>query len=524
MDGGVKMIQRTLRIIKLLINSSETMTISFISEKLDVSNRTIRNDMKEVEKLLLENGLKLVKKTGVGVYIEGDEKSKLEMLTKLKSFNYTETKHTSKDRQLYIIYQLLTNLKKTTITSLQNELFISRPSVYSDIDRVRKWFSDRDIEVLQNKARGIYLHAGEKRIRKAMFDLFNLCEKHDQMIDMMENSDGHDQVIAFNYFSYAQKEDVLGVDYDRVNKIINHLETLCEIKFTSDELKRLTIKYALAISRMVDGNFVDMRQQTISDLSGVDNYEMIKEIAHEIEREFDINVPESELAYLTGITIVAKTHFESSSWNISEESFTISKVVAQEIIELVKAEFRISDEETLFNGLLHHLKSVANKIKYGLDFYNPIVDDMRNNYPEVFAIAQKCVSIFEEFYHYTIPVEEVGYIAIHIASAIERSKQPIKVCMVYHSSYSEVKLMLEILKNNLNYVQVDKVYPVSMLETIDTEHFDLIITTQSLKQDIGIESLVIPTSTVFEGMKNFVDILRNMYESSNAVKLKKCHK
>ncbi|WP_432665551.1 PRD domain-containing protein [Wukongibacter baidiensis] len=514
---------RILQIVKILINASETKTIAYIADKLNVSNKTIRNDLKGVEKILIENNLKLIKKTGVGIYIEGDEKTKLRMISNIKSYNQVNKQYTSSDRQLYILNQLLADNKKVTTTSLQNELFISRPSVYKDLERVKEWLKERDIEVIYDKKKGITLQAGEKRIRKAMLDLFLLSEDYDEVIEMLENinSSGDVNYASINYFSYSQKEDILGVDYERVNKIILGLEDKFNIKFTVTDLTRLTIKYSIAISRMMDGKFADMKESTLKELQELSKYEKMVEIAREIEDEFNISIPVEDIGYLFGITIVSKTHFDDMDWNINEKMLVINKIVTQEIIGLTKESYQISDEESFYNGLVHHLKSVTNKIKYGLDFHNTIVDEIRKNYPEPFEIALKSKSIFEEYYSYEIPIEEVGYIALHIAAAIERSKKPLSTYVVYHSSYSEIKLMIEILKNNFNQLRIQKVIPISMIDDINRDEIDLIITTQKLEEKLDTNTVVLPTVLIDDDMQKFGKILRGIYKTQNDKHLKK---
>ena len=62
---------RFLDVIKILLEHDDYITINAISKRLQVSNKTIRNDLKQVEEWLKENDLTLVKKTGVGVTILG---------------------------------------------------------------------------------------------------------------------------------------------------------------------------------------------------------------------------------------------------------------------------------------------------------------------------------------------------------------------------------------------------------------------------------------------------------------------
>lgn len=517
---------RIFQIINMLINRNDSITIDYIAKELNFSNKTIRNDLKSVENLMAENDLKLIKKTGIGIYIEGDEKNKLKMISNIKSYKQVSLQYSSKDRQLYILNQLLANNKKTTTSSLQNELYISRPCVYKDLEKVKEWLMEKDIDLVFDKEKGFVLHAGEKRIRKAILDLFLLSEDYDELVDMLERKNNSDNVnyAAINYFSYSQKEDILWIDYEKVKKIILGLEDKLNVKFIGTDLTRLTIEYSLAITRMLDGKFVDMKESTLIGLQELSEYEKMFEVAKEIEEEFHIEVPEEEIGYLFGNTIVSKTHLEDIQWNIDEKTLVINKIVTQEIVELTKESYKISDELNFYNGLIHHLKSVTNKIKYGLDFDNILVDEIRRNYPGPFEIALKSKSIFEEYYSFEIPLEEVGFIALHIAAAIERSKKPLSTYVIYNSSYSEIKLMIEILKNNFNQLTIKKVIPISMIDDINQNEVDLIITTQKLEKELESNTVVLPTALVYDDIQKLWKILPEIYEEQNAKNLKNYRK
>lgn len=514
---------RILQIIKILISNNKVLTISQISKKVNASNKTIRNDLVFIQKLFGENNLKLVKKTGIGIYVEGTEQAKLNMLSMLKNYKSTGSQYTSGDRQLYILNQLLTNKKMVTINSLQNELFISRPSVYKDLERVKTWLANRDIELNYDKKNGFSLESGEKRIRKAMYDFFSSSEEYDRVMKIMEKfQESQKGYAATNFFSYEQKDDFLDIDLNTVGSIIINLEDKLNIKFTMDDFAKLTIKYAISISRIKKGCFVTMKETTIKDLQALDNFYSIEELRNQIKTVFNIKeVPLEELAYLFGITIVSKTHFEDISWNVNKKTMVVNKILAQEIIELTKESYHIDDEISFYNGLVHHLKSVTNKIKYNLEFYNENIDEIKNNYPDAFAIAQQSTSIFKYFYDKQIPLAEISYIALHIAAAIERSKHPLKTYVVYHNSYSQIKLLIEFLKNNFNQLNIIKVFPISMLNQVDDKDIELLISTKKIKEETTFPSIVLPTVLSQSEIITFGQYIMRLYEESNAKRLRR---
>ena len=72
--------KRIMKIVDVLLKQDSYITIDKISEELAVSNKTIRNDLQIVDQYLEENHLRLIKKTGVGIRIEGSVNDKLHIL------------------------------------------------------------------------------------------------------------------------------------------------------------------------------------------------------------------------------------------------------------------------------------------------------------------------------------------------------------------------------------------------------------------------------------------------------------
>lgn len=54
--------ERIIKIVSVLLNQDNFITIDQISNQLNVSNKTIRNDLHLVEEWLKENKLELIKK------------------------------------------------------------------------------------------------------------------------------------------------------------------------------------------------------------------------------------------------------------------------------------------------------------------------------------------------------------------------------------------------------------------------------------------------------------------------------
>ena len=98
--------KRIMKIVDVLLKQDSYITIDKISEELAVSNKTIRNDLQIVDQYLEENNLKLIKKTGVGIRIDGKVRDKLHVLESVREKNKTLADYSPQARKIFIGMQL----------------------------------------------------------------------------------------------------------------------------------------------------------------------------------------------------------------------------------------------------------------------------------------------------------------------------------------------------------------------------------------------------------------------------------
>ena len=69
-----------------------------------------------------------------------------------------------------------------------------------------------------------------------------------------------------------------------------------------------------------------------------------------------------------------------------------------------------------------HLKPAINRHTFGMTVRNPMLEDIKNNYPLAFEAGIIAAMALDETFGVTIDENEVAYLALHIGAAIERKK------------------------------------------------------------------------------------------------------
>lgn len=87
-------------------------------------------------------------------------------------------------------------------------------------------------------------------------------------------------------------------------------------------------------------------------------------------------------------------------------------------IELIKERTKATLNEHIHVALTDHLLFAVTRLTKGLDMKNPFLIETRALYPFEFEVAKEVVSLIREKTEIELPEGEVGFIALHIHSAV----------------------------------------------------------------------------------------------------------
>ena len=122
---------------KLLLNmllKSKQENIKELAKEFNVSTRTIRNDLEELnlyfDKILISDAIKI---NSNNVYLTLRKDDELKLNSKDKEEDYYSYKLSVEERMIIILSQLILSENYVTISSLCEKLSVSRGTINSDI-------------------------------------------------------------------------------------------------------------------------------------------------------------------------------------------------------------------------------------------------------------------------------------------------------------------------------------------------------------------------------------------------------
>lgn len=139
--------KRTVSIIHELIGNEELMTLSELAEKFEVSQRTIRNDLKLINELLKEMDLGKIRLVGGRIICPSSFGQVLKAVPKDDLYTYK----LSQEERIEIAASFLINtVEYITMSVIADNLVVSRSTVINDLSKIKAYIGQGNLKVLSS--------------------------------------------------------------------------------------------------------------------------------------------------------------------------------------------------------------------------------------------------------------------------------------------------------------------------------------------------------------------------------------
>lgn len=468
MNGVFK--ERWIEILKILLNSTQPMTIREMETKLNVSNRTIRNDLDEIDIYLKENKYgSIVRKPRVGVWIEIDHSRENELRKMFNEIDNYGGAFLPEERQRYILKELLKCEKPITMEKFAEKLYVSRITILKDINKIEDDIKKYNLSILRKQNHGVEIIGSENDFRKLATEVFK------------EDRDKFSRE-SLNF----------------IRELLLEAERQMDFFFTDEAMSSLIFHISISVERVKQSKSIKLDCEKKDEIKSHREYSIAKRIAEKLESEFLVCIPEDEICYITMHILGSKIQRDYRYDDERLLSILDKDVVklSMEIIELIGSILSVdlSNDKALLTGLALHLEPTVNRLKYDLVIKNPLLPEIKKNYPSIFGASWASSVLFEKYYGYKVNEDEIGYIAIHIGAALERQKINTKAIIVCSSGVGTSQLVSVRLGKALPDLDIVDVISVHEVENIENKNFDIVISTvpfeYSLKPVIQISPFV----------------------------------
>ncbi|MDD4371447.1 MAG: PRD domain-containing protein [Anaerostipes sp.] len=436
-----------------------------IADRINVSSKTIRNDVKELNCLMGGYAVISNKKSDYKLIVfnqTGYEEIRDRIYQQEEYFNSPQT------RMAYIFWQLMDAKHPYLIDDLAEEMKVGRTTTNSDLKKLRESIRKYDLDIVGRANTGLTLDGDELNIR------FYLLENVYEQI----------------YLNFP-----LGAKLRRVLYKMQEEYSLDALGFGL-----FYRSFVIMIDRLQNKHYIKELGEKYLRLEGNPIYKIVHKLSLDIENLTGILIPKYEKIYLCLPLVGMRTPANIKG---IENYITISEDAADLIIEILN---RIKDElgvdvvvNELFDDFVYHVFFMINRLNYGIHIRNEIVDDIRDEYSLAYKMAQIAKEVIEKTCEIKVSKDEMGFLAAYFGVfLIEQTKEqrPCKIAIVCGSGKIIGRLIANQVKNIFEIEPIVKYYYDNHFKVPDDERFDFIITTNKSKIQTSIP--VIYTDEVFD--------------------------
>lgn len=466
---------REKMILELLLKTSGKHSALSIASYLQVSVRTVRRDLKNIERLLAPQGLQLVQNKDKSLCIQGANQAVFKLVQELSNVQPVDL--SAKERKLLLFLKLFQSDESMKTGPLAHELAISSTTLTSDLDDLSDWTNDFGLTLSRKRGVGIQLIGSERAKRTALAN-FYLFYFNENLIEA---------IFQLNHQTLA--EDQLVLHYFKANHLIvidqamkSNMKTLYAELADSDYISFL-IQVCIAVQRYASGHPLQVDDQTESISTEMEALPFVGKIAAIVKNQLRIDLPVQEKAFM--VTLLKGSRLQNAE-SIYFDQVITGKAIKKLIQHVSQAlHVDLTNDFSLFQGLMAHLEPSLFRIRKDLASVNPLTKQIKTQYSVLFQIIER--SLREVFQSIRFPDDEIAYLVLHFGSALEQRKQKrsIRALVVCPTGIGASKMLASRLKKEMKELYSIKIASIHDMEKLELDRFDLILSTVHLpKQKI----------------------------------------
>lgn len=443
--------ENRIAVILKNIEMQSVCSVESLAAKLDVSQKTIRNDIKELNCLL--GGYACISNNkGTCKLIVFAPKGFTEIRNKI--YKQEDLFNSSHTRMAYMFWQLMHAEEPYLTDDLSEEMKVARTTTIGDLNRLRKAIEKYDLKIKGKANTGLALCGDEFNIR--LFILENIYEQLYLNFPL-------GQTIREKLYDFQERlsMDALGFGFF--------------YRF-----------FVVMIQRMESGHTIKKLKPKYEELYESSAYMIVDEFLNEIEQVKGYKISKEERLFLS--ISVAGMRTPANTAEI-EQKISISEGVADLIIEIldrIKAELNVTVvANELFDDFVYHVFFMINRLKYGFHIYNPMVDDFKNKYSVAYKMAEIAKGVLEERIGIEMTEDEMGFLAAYFGVLLleqEPEEKRCKIAIVCGSG----KIIGRLIENQLKKVfdvEPEFEFFYGIFDENRKDDFDYIVTTTELHMD-----------------------------------------
>jgi transcriptional antiterminator/mannitol/fructose-specific phosphotransferase system IIA component (Ntr-type) len=423
----VPLTSRQCAVLRALLIADGPLTAAQVASRLGVTPRVVRYDLRAVQVWLAQRGIRLFTKPNYGVLVGASCETKKRLQGEMEALTGRRLVLSSAERAHVLILSLLTSDRPLLGKELAHRLDVSHPTVLAAMRGAEPWLAEHGLRLVRRTHVGFVLAGKETTWRQALVEFLTEMSDDKLLLALCAGSRPVLQITTEDQVGLASTLAAFLADLELTfsRLLVDAMESHLQRQFADPSRIALVLTLAVLIYRVQQGRFVELDPAHLASLRQREEFQAAARAAEQIEQRCDVSLPEEETACIATQVLGAWTRRDLCDVAVEEEMGGIDTGTLQVVRQLL-AEVSIylqpclEVDPLLTRNLAAHVRTTLNRLRFGLPIRNPLLEDIRREYPYVLQVVERAHRVLEQAAGVEVPEEEMAYIAMHLAAAMER--------------------------------------------------------------------------------------------------------
>lgn len=478
---------RNVQILKHLsivgTEQSKVSSIDELSKHLNVSERTIRYDLDNINYFLKKYNLALIEKSYQGklTFSLSEEQWKPVIIDN----NLYELSNL--EREDFLAIRLFFSHDYVLLNSITDELHVGATTIRRDLDKLKSIYQEQGV-TFQNKSRkGIKVIAEDKVMRNIQLGL---------VLKYLYN---YDRFISNNSYDVFKTKIIVELhrylDLETLNPCKDFIKSIqLEMQNAiTDELHSIILSYIIVMVVNLKSKQTLKHVTDESFINTTTEYKIVQKSILSLEKTIGLKINIFEVLALTDV-FISSCLFKNGSYYY-DNWINISWLTQKLMNEMDKnLSFDIRNDKELFKNLNNHLKPMIYRIKNNIPLTNELSETDTDIPEHELELVENACKVLSDTLKTDIPRSEIIFIYFHFKLSIDKHKpktdliQAKNVLIVCSHGYGISNLIAQQLKKEF-IINIINVIPLHKLNNVELNNLDYIITTTALDIQTDIPTI-----------------------------------
>lgn len=460
---------KEMRLVALLVKTNDYVTAQELADQLNVSPRTIMRIVKRINTSLDPNNLLIKSESGKGYRLNYQA-----YLTQGERFTSVSAYSPTERRNEVLLNLLFRSPNKISISKLFQKFYVSEPVINVDLAFIKRVVATNGLE-LKNQDNTVRIIGNERRLRRLIISVINKLEitDYDMLRKEFPDLSDYDLQVIIDQIDYIEKKLQSTIPFPYNINLFSHLYIL---------IKRYR-QGSQAHFQLEDKPDAD-DQALIANHPRL--YSIATTVVQQIADYLSTPIPEIEKFFV--FQYLSSSRLMTDPSQEIEHSEEVDDVVSSMIAGMSVRLNLVGTDAELRADLASHVQPMLNRMKQEISISNPLLIDIRTEYPQVFEATREVVDdILRTRYHQTVSDDEVGFITLYFAKHLEQHKRQIHALIMCSSGVGTSELLRVKVQRSFPKLIIDDVISLRAYEKERADYekkIDLIITTIRMDQEL----------------------------------------